>query len=325
MKKVFITRHIPEIGIDMLKKKKYKVIVSPHDRVLKPAELVKMAKGVDALLPLLTDKIDGKLLDAIGPQLKVVANYAVGYNNIDVDACKQRGVVVTNTPGVLTTAVAEHTFALLMALSKRIVESDKFTRAGKYKGWAPELLLGTRVQGKTLGIVGVGRIGHAVAQRAVSGMGMKVVYSDVKRQKDFEKKYNAKFMKLEKLMSSADFITLHVPLLPSTRHMISRKEIGLMKKTAYLINTSRGPVVDEKYLIQALDKKKIAGAALDVFECEPEITCDVSSHKKMKNFENLILTPHTASATTEARDAMSELAAQNIINVLSGRKAKTPV
>lgn len=322
MSKVFITRPIPDQGIKMLKDKKYTVSIYPRDEIIPRAELLKCVKGVDALLPILTDRVDAEVLEAAGLQLKIVANYAIGTDNIDLGACKKRGVMVTNAPGPeIVQSVAEHTFALILALAHRIVESDKFTRVGKYKGWGPQLLLGMDVYGKTLGIVGLGRIGFAVAERAVKGFGMKVVYNDPKPNPDFEKKYGARYADLPTLLKESDFVSLHVPLLPTTRHLISKKQLARMKSTAFLINTSRGPIVDEKALLQALQNKKIAGAGLDVFECEPSIDCDISDHLELKKFDNVILTPHTASATVEARQAMSRTAATNIIAALS---EKTP-
>lgn len=316
-KKVFVTQKIPEKGLQLLKKF-FQVKVYPKDQVIPRRVLLKEVKHCDALLCLLTEKIDQAVLGA-NPRLKVVSNYAVGYDNIDVKAATARGIPVTNTPGVLENAVAEHTFALMLALSKRIVEADSFTRAGKYKRWEPMLLLGTELEGKTLGIVGLGRIGAGVAERARKGMGINVLYHDIKRNKQFEKEYQAKYVSLSELLKKSDFVSLHVPLLPSTRHLIGREELKLMKKTAYLINTSRGPVIDEKALAEALQKKHIAGAGLDVYENEPKI------NHLLTKLRNTVLTPHTASATVEARTAMSELAAQNIIDVLQGRKAKFTV
>lgn len=320
MKKIFITRLIPDAGIKMLKTKGYAVSIYPKDEIIPRAALLKGVKGVDALLPILTDKIDEEVLKAAGPQLKIVANYAVGFDNIDLEACKKRKVMVANAPGPeIVQSVAEHTFALILALAHRIVEGDKFTRAGKYKGWGPQLLLGTDVYDKTLGIIGLGRIGFAVTDRAVKGFGMKVLYNDPKPNSDFEKKYAARYADLPTLLKQSDFVSLHVPLLPTTRHLISAPQLNIMKPTAFLINTSRGPIVDEKALLHALQNKKIAGAGLDVFECEPSIDCDVSDHLELKKFDNVILTPHTASATVETRQAMSRTAAANIIAALTGQ------
>lgn len=323
--KVLVTRPIPSEGLEALRKKKYDIDLYEKDEVMPRKELLKRAKGKDAILSLLNDKVDAELLDAAGSQLKIVANYAVGFDNVDLAAAKKRDVIVTNTPAPeVSETVAEHTFALLMALAHRVAESDAYARAKKYKGWGPNLLLGTDVYGKTLGLIGGGRIGAAVAERAVKGFKMKCVYSDLKRNGDFERAYGAKFMPMEKLLQVSDFVSLHVPLLPSTRHLISTAEFSLMKKTAFLINTARGPIVDEKALLRALKTKRIAGAALDVFECEPAIDCDLTDKLELKSFPNVVLTPHTASATIEARQAMSRFAADNIIAVLSGKPALTP-
>ena len=290
MKKVFVTDPIPEAGMKLLRGK-YK--------------LVKKPEGADAVVSLLTFKIDGAFMDRVGKQLKIVANYAVGFNNIDLGAAKKRGILVTNTPGVLTDTVAEHTIALLMAIARRIPESDKFVRAGKYKGWEPMLLLGSDLKGKTLGIIGLGRIGNRVREIAERGLEMKVLYYD---------KFAKSNASVRKILKNSDFVTTHVPLLPSTRHLIGSKELKLMKKTAYLVNTSRGPVIDEKALVKALKRKDIAGAALDVFEKEPKLA------PGLKSLKNVVLTPHTASGTRETRDKMAVMVANNIISVFSGKK-----
>jgi len=288
------------------------VKVYPKDQVISRAELIKGVKWCDALLCLLTDKIDAALID-VNPNLKIIANYAVGFDNIDVKKAIEAKIPVTNTPGVLTDAVAEHTFALMLSIARRIPESHQFTRAGKYKGWEPLLLLGSELKGKTLGIIGLGRIGAAVAERTVKGMGMNVLYFDIKRNPKFDRKYNAKFAKIDTILKKADFVTLHVPLLPSTKHLIGPREFKMMKNTAYLINTSRGPVIDEKALVYALKNNQIAGAALDVFEHEPRLESGLAK------LDNVVLTPHTASATCEARSAMSELAARNILAVFENK------
>jgi len=315
MANVFITRQIPQVGIDLLKKS-HTVKVYPKDQVIPRKELLEAAKWADALLSMLTDKIDKELMD--NSKLKVIANYAVGFNNVDVKTATEKKIPVTNTPGVLTDAVAEHTIALMLAVSKRIVESDKYLRAGKYKSWAPLLLLGTQLKGKILGVIGLGRIGSEVAARA-QAMGMKIVYYDIKADKEFEKKFLAKFLSVPELLKLSDFVSIHVPLLPTTTHLLSTKEFSMMKKTAYLINTSRGPVIDEKALVIALQKKQIAGAGLDVFEFEPELV------PGLDKLDNVVITPHTASATIEARSAMAEMAAKNIMEVLAGRQGATTV
>ncbi|MBI2055933.1 MAG: D-glycerate dehydrogenase [Candidatus Sungbacteria bacterium] len=314
--KIFITRLIPDKGINLLKEKGYEVVVSPHDRVLTKNELIDVLQKdrYDAVLCLLTDKIDAEVLSAAGPQCKIFANYAVGFDNIDLKAVAEKGVMASNTPGVLTDSVAEHTFALLLAIAHRVAEADRFTRAGKYMGWEPMLFLGESVSGKTLGIMGLGRIGSRVAYHAKRGFDMRVLYYDVKQNGEFEKEFQAEFRaNPDDIFKEADFISIHVPLLDSTRHMVNKERIHMMKKTGFLVNTSRGPVIDELALVDALKNGVIAGAALDVFEHEPELASG------LRELENVILTPHIASATEGARQAMSETAALNIIEALEGR------
>jgi lactate dehydrogenase-like 2-hydroxyacid dehydrogenase len=318
--KVYVTRRIHEKGLQLLKDKGYDVAVNPEDKVLSKQELIAalLAERPDALLSLLTDKIDNEVLDA-APQLKIVANYAVGFDNIDREAAKRRNLPVTNTPSeLLSDSVAEHTFALMLALAHRIVEADAFTRAGRYKGWDPFLFLGTLLKGKTLGVIGLGRIGADVVKHS-RGIGMKAVYHDIKQNPDFEKEFDAKFVSQEELLKTADVISLHVPLMPATRHLISDKEFALMKPTVLLINTARGPIVDEKAVLNALNDKKINGFAADVFECEPSIDCDPTDHLELKAMANVIMVPHIASATVEARADMSRMAAENIIAALEGK------
>lgn len=306
---------VPESGIKALQDKGHEVVVSYKDDVLTKEELIAALKdqNYDALFCLLTDKIDGEVMDSFGPNLKVVANMAVGFDNIDVAEAKKRGITITNTPGVLTDTVAEHTFALMLAIAHRVVEADKFTRAGKYTNWAPMLLLGNDLSGKTLGIIGLGRIGSRVAHHAVKGFEMKILYYDVNRNEEFEKEFSAVFMPLDNLLKQSDFISIHVPLLEATKHLINAEKLKLMKPTAYLINTSRGPIIDEAALGYALENNIIRGAALDVFEFEPSVI------PGLLTLENVILTPHIASATEETRSKMSALAATNIIEVLEGR------
>lgn len=307
----------------MLKVKGYDVLVNEkaEGRAATKEEMVvalRQAQGegkpFNAILSILTDKIDGEVMDAGAPTLKIIANYAVGFDNIDVEAAKKRKIMVTNTPGVLTDTVAEHTFALMLSIARRISEADRFSRAGRYHAWGPNLLLGTDLSGKTLGVVGLGRIGSRVAYHAVKGFGMKVFYNDPKPNSDFEKEFNAQYVeKLDDMLSNCDFVSIHVPLLDSTRHLINESRLRAMKRSAYLINTSRGPIIDEKALAGALQQKTIRGAAIDVFEFEPEIV------PELKSLDNVILTPHIASATEETRNKMAEMAAQNIIEALEGR------
>ena len=306
---------VPDAGIKILKDNGYEVAVNPEDRVLTKEELIAALKdqNYDALFCLLTDKIDGEVMDAFGPQLKIIANMAVGFDNINAADAKKHGIMITNTPGVLTNTVAEHTFTLMLSIAHRISEADKFTRAGKYIGWAPMLMLGSDLSGKTLGVVGLGRIGSRVAHHGVKGFEMKVLYYDVNRNEEFEKEFGAVFVSLDDLLKQSDFVSIHVPLLPATRHLINAEKLKLMKPTSYLVNTSRGPVIDEAALAKALADKTIKGAALDVFEFEPAINPDLIK------LDNVILTPHIASATEETRSKMSALAATNIVEALEDR------
>jgi glyoxylate reductase len=319
-KKVLVTREIPEAGLKMLRKRKdIRLDIYKGSRAIPRNELLSMVGGCSAILSLLTDEINEEVLDAAGPNLRVVANYAVGYDNIDILSCADRGIAVANTPGVVTDAVAEHTIALITSLVRRIPESDRFVRSGKYRGWEPMLFLGSQIKDKTLGIIGLGRIGREVAERAVRGLGMEILYFDTVRDRGFERKYRAKRAKIDTIMKKADVISIQVPLMPSTHHLIDSRRLNMMKKTAYLINTSRGPIIDEQALLSALKKERIAGAALDVFENEPNISLGLTK------LDNVILTPHIASATTEARSAMAILAAGAIIAVLDGRKPENIV
>lgn len=323
MYKIFVTRSIPDAGIKLLHaNKNVSVEIYELDRQIPRKELLKRVKGKDIILSILTEKIDKQVMDAAGPQLKMIANYAVGFDNIDLKEAAKRGIIVTNTPHErVNESVAEHTIALLFALTHRIVETDAFTRAGKYHAWGPKLLLGTDLVGKTMGIIGTGRIGSSVVKRLYDGFGMKILYTDMKRNMELEAMSHAKFRTLDKLLAESDFISLHVPLLKSTHHLISTKQLKLMKPTAFIINTSRGPVIDEHALIHALKNKIIAGVGLDVYEGEPLIAMNPRDIKDLRNMKNVVLTPHTASATNEARQAMSETAGKNILAFIKG---KTP-
>ena len=313
MAKIFATHRISGPGLAMLRAAGFRVQVHPGARPPSRAQLLTGARGCGALLTLLTDHIDEAVFDAAGPQLKIVANYTVGFDNFDLAAFKRRGVLAANTAGSSNTAVAEHACALMFAVAKRLHEGDRLMRAGAYRGWDPDLLPGMELSGKTLGVVGLGRIGSSLAHRAHHGLDMKVLYHDVVRNEAFENAETAAFTGLDELLRRSDVVSLHVPLLPSTRHLIDAKKLRLMKRTAILINTSRGPVVDEKALVAALKAGRIAGAGLDVYEFEPKLAPGLAK------LPNVALTPHTASATKEARDEMSRMAAQAIIDALSGR------
>ena len=320
-KNIFVTRKIPDIGIKMLTDKGYSVDVNPKDSVLSQRQIIKYLKkkNYDAVLSLLTDKIDEKIYD-VAPSVRLYANYATGFDNLDLDEAKKRGIVVTNAPGDLTSeAVAEHTIALMLALAARIVEADEFVRQKKYRGWEPMNFIGEDILGKTLGLIGAGRIGERVAFYS-KGLGLKIIYTDVNRNEKIEREYGATFCtSIEEVLKQADVVSLHVPLLDSTKHLINEEKLKLMKPTSFLINTSRGPVVDEIALERALRTKVIKGAGLDVFEFEPKII------KGLLKLQNIILTPHIASASIEARNQMAEVAAHNIIDFFETGKPKNQV
>lgn len=315
---ICITRPLPKPAHELLKKIGT-VRYNKQDRVLPPNELKKFVRGATAILSIIPDRIDSDILDAAGHDLKIVANYAVGFDNIDLTATEDRHVIVTNTPGVLTEAVAEHTMSLLLATARRIVEADTFTRKGHYKQWEPMGFIGPQLWGKKLAIIGLGRIGSWVAEIARGGFGMQIIYYDITRNEEFEMRFQATYHELPTALRQADFITIHVPLLPSTKHLIGWPEFQVMQKHAILVNTSRGPVIDEQALVKALRTKQIFGAGIDVFEHEPKLSPGLS------RLPNVVLTPHTASATVEAREAMSRIAAENIIAVLSGKAPLNPV
>ena len=307
--KIFVTRKIPEPGLDLLRKD-HEIEIFPHDRVPTKKDILDGLKGKDGLLCLLSDPIDADVINA-EPKLKMIANYAVGFDNIDVQAATTRKIPVSNTPGVLTDATSEMAWALLFAVARRVVEADEFTRKGKFIGWGPLLMIGQDVAGKTLGIIGAGRIGSAFALKS-KGFNMKVLYVDSIKNDKLEKELGAKKVEINELLEKSDFISLHVPLIPSTHHLIDEKELKMMKKTAILINTSRGPIVNEKILAKALKEKWIFGAGLDVYENEPEIT------EELKKLENVVIQPHSASATIDSRTNMALLAANNMIAGLNG-------
>jgi lactate dehydrogenase-like 2-hydroxyacid dehydrogenase len=309
--RIFVTRQLPGPAVEELRGIG-EVRVSPEDRALTRAELRDGVRDADALLCLLTDRVDGEVMDE-SPRLKVVSNVAVGYDNIDVEAATVRGIFVTNTPRVLTETVADLTWALILGTARRVVEADRFLRAGRWQSWSPTLLAGNDVHRRTLGVVGLGQIGTAVARRA-HGFGMQVLYYDVDRKAEAESELGLTYTALDGLLREADYVTVHVPLNPATHHLIGDREIGLMRQSAYLINTSRGPVVDEEALVHALKEGRIAGAGLDVFEHEP---LDPSS--PLVDLDNVVLLPHIGSATLATRAAMASLAAECIIAVLGGR------
>ena len=317
MPTIYVTRNIPEIGLELLRAKGFTLEVSAKDGPLTHEELLTAlkAKPYDGVLCLLTDTIDASVFDA-APSVKVFANYAVGFNNVDVAEAKKRGIVITNTPGALTNTVAEHTMALILAITTRIPEGDRLIRSGTWDGWGPMQLLGTDLAGKTLGILGAGRIGSRLAHIAKNGFDMQVIYSDMQPNPQFEAETGGRFYATtDEVLKEADVVSVHVPLLDSTHHLINADRLRMMKPTAYLVNTSRGPVIDEVALVEALQAKIIRGAALDVYENEPQTA------QGLTQLNNVALTPHTASATETSRDDMAKLAAENLIAFFEG---KTP-
>lgn len=318
MAKVVVTRKIPGNGIDLLKTAGFEVWVGQQNSPLERPQLLEAIKGADGVLIQLQDKVDEEFLTAAGSNLKIVANYAVGFDNFDTAALSSHNVVATNTPDVLTEAVAEHAIALMFAIARRVVEAHKLALT-QSSAFGPEVMLGVELKGKILGVLGLGRIGSRVAEIG-KAVGMNVIYYDIKQNAEFESQVGAQFKATpEELLKEADVVSIHVPLLDSTRHLIDGEKLKMMKPTAYLVNTSRGPVVDEAALVEALKEGTIKGAALDVFEHEPKLTLGLES------LDNVVLTPHIASATIEARSAMGELAAKNIIAVLQGQPPLTPV
>jgi len=312
MPKILITRRLPSAVLSKLEAAA-EIDLYTGDGAIPAEELRARIADKDALISLLTDAVDRSVVDA-APSLKVIANVAVGYNNIDIPYALSRGVVVTHTPDVLTESVADFTWALILAITRRLAEGERVVRRGAWKGWALDFMLGTELRGKQLGLVGVGRIGRAVAARAAA-FGMRVAFTEV-----FETTVDgAEAMSFDRLLTTSDVVSLHVPLTPETRHLMDKRTLARMKRSAFLINTARGPVVDEAALAWALQQHLIAGAALDVFENEPAV------HPDLLTLENVLLVPHLASGTTETRTAMAELAADNVLAVLEGRAPVTPV
>jgi len=307
---VYVTRMIPQEVIEELREH-CNVEVNPDNRALTKGELMQQVRGRDAVLCQGTDLVDDEVMEAAGPQCKIFANYAVGYNNFDLDAAARRNIMLSNTPEVVTGSTVEMAWALMFAAARRIVESDRYVRDGKFKGVDPMLLLGTEVSGKTLGVIGAGRIGRSVAKKG-KAFDMTIIYHDVAPNELFETETGGTYVTKDELLAKADFISLHVPLLPETRHMIGARELGLMKKTAFLINASRGPVVNEADLVVALQTGQIRGAGLDVYEKEP------ATAPGLVDLPNVTLAPHLGTATMETRLAMGRVAVNNLLAALRG-------
>jgi glyoxylate reductase len=318
--KIVVTRRIPDPALELLHEAGGEVWVSPHDRPMTTEELYSAVAGADAIVTLLHDRVDAALLDAAGSQVAVVANVAVGYDNVDVPELIDRGIIFTNTPGVLTEATADIAFALILMSTRRLAEGDRMIRAGGTWSWSMSFMLGNGIQGKTLGIVGMGKIGAATARRA-RPFGMEIAYTGRRRAPAaLDAELGASYIEsLDDLLATSDVVSLHCPLNEDTRHLIDARRLALMKPTAHLINTTRGPVVDEAALAEALAAGTIAGAGLDVFEHEPKV------HPGLIPLENVTLIPHLGSATIETRTAMGVLAARNTVAVLRGQAPLTPV
>jgi len=313
---VLVTRRLPQPAMDRIAER-CDVTLYDGEGAMPRDQLLDQVRGRVGAVTLLTDKVDDEFLDAAGPQLVIVANYAVGFDNIDVPALTRRGVMASNTPDVLTETTSDTAWALMMAAARRIPEGDRFLRTGQSWVWGPMMMLGQDVHGKTLGIVGFGRIGHAMARRA-RGFGMRVIYHDVYRPSpELERELGAEYRELDDLLQEADFITLHTNLTEETRHLINEERLKRMKPTAVLVNTSRGPVIDEAALAHALRDGEIFAAGLDVFEKEPEV------HPDLMKLENAVIIPHLGSATVDTRIAMGLLAADNLIAALEGGKPPT--
>lgn len=311
-KRLFVTRALPE-SVQVILKRRYRVLSNREDRPLSRAELISGVREADGLVSMLSDSIDRSVI-AAGKRLAIISNYAAGYNNIDLAEATRRGIAVTNTPGILTETTADLAWALLLAVARRLREGDRLIATRRWTGWAPTQLLGSDVHGRTLGIVGMGRIGRAVARRA-SGFSMPVLYASRRRlPATEERRLGARFVSLDRLLREADFVSLHLPLTKKSRHLINRAAFRRMKRTAYLINTARGPVVDEAALADALAQGLIAGAGLDVFEGEPKIT------PRLHRLDNVVLMPHLGSATHETRHRMGEMVVKNLDEFFSGKR-----
>lgn len=314
---IFITREIPEIGINFLIKKGLKVSVYKKDKPITRKELIDNVRNCDAVISLLTDKIDKEVIDSM-KKCKVIANYAVGFNNIDIAYAKSKGIKVSNTPDVLTDSTADLTMALALACSRKISESEKFVRDKKFVGWKPKLFLGMELRDKYFGILGAGRIGSEVAKRAHS-FGCKIIYYSNNKNDYLEKKLSAKKLSLTEILKKSDILSLHLPLNPETKNLLNAEKLKLLKHSAIIINTARGEVLDEKYLIKLLKQNKIYAAGFDVYQNEPDL------NKELYKLKNIVLLPHIGSATIEARNRMSLLTAKNVAAVLSGKSPITPV
>jgi glyoxylate reductase len=313
--KVLVTREISEAGLRPLENFDVTVL---SERPPERGELLEAVQGIDGVLSTLTEKIDAEFMNAAGEDLKVVANMAVGYDNVDVPTANERGIVVTNTPDVLDETTADTAFMLLLAAARRLGEGERIVRSGRWEAWGPKMLIGPDVWGKKLGIVGFGRIGQALSRRA-RGFDMEILYSGRSRREEAEKEFDARYLELDELLEECNFLSLHTPLTEETTHLIGAGELEKMKPEAVLVNTSRGPVVDESALAEALAEKRIFAAGLDVYENEPEV------HPRLLELENVVLAPHIGSASFETRDKMAAMAGEDLRAVLRGEQPRNPV
>jgi glyoxylate reductase len=315
--KVLITRAIPDAAEKLIKARGFDVTVNRKSGPVPQNTLIKLAKDADAIISLLTEKFNKEVLDQLD-KCKVIANYAVGFNNIDVEYARKKNIIVTNTPDVLTDATADLAMSLLLACSRRIIEGDRFVRQKKFKGWEPKLLLGVELKGKFFGVLGAGRIGSAVARRA-KAFGTNILYFDNSHNHEIEKELDAKKVSLAVLLKKSDFISIHLPFTPKTHHLLDKEHLHMLKPGAILINTARGEIVDEKELVSMLKQRRLFSAGFDVYEGEPKI------NPELLKLNNVVLLPHIGSGTIEARNRMALLAAGNVIAVLKGREPLTPV
>jgi len=315
--RILITREISEIAVNLLIKNGFEVDVNAKDRALTSLELLKLGADADGIIAMLSDKFPAEVIDKL-PKCKVLANYAVGYNNIDIAYAKKKKITITNTPDVLTNSTAEIAVSLVLACSRNIILGEDMVRKGKFKGWAPKMLLGYELTGKTVGIIGAGRIGFETAKR-LKAFGTNIIYYSRSKKQNFEQELGAKKVNLDTLMKKSDIISLHIPLTEQTKNLLSREKLELLKPSSIVVNTARGEVIDEPYLVEMLKNNRIFAAGFDVYQNEPDV------NNELLKLPNAVLLPHLGSGTFEARSAMAELAANNVINVLTGKEPITPI
>lgn len=312
MAKIFITSPIEEIGLNLLREHEIETVTNDQSRQISPSHLKEIFAKYDGIITMISDKIDEGIINCASAKFKIIANYGVGFDNIDVMSAKRKGIIVCNTPGVAGASAAEHTFALILACSKNLIEADRYVREGKYTKWDSRLFVSHQLSNQTIGILGLGGIGASVGKIAFGGFGLKVIYNDIVRSHDFEMLAEAKAVSFNELLRDSDIISIHMPLTHKTKYLIGYEQLKMMKNSAILINTGRGQIIDQDALIRALKEKVIKAAGLDVYEEEFQVP------HELRTLGNVVLTPHIASATSETRNAMSKITAENIIDVFSG-------